>query len=133
MPGRRSTVAGMRVIVRSGPREGCAGTVVKLKNGQQYLVRFDDGTERTVLRRIAQPLSGPAPAARPEPRTRGGSPADRVRELFEQYPQLQRVVVYVTAAGRTFVAPWREQDVGPGLVGVYSRGVDPRMVMEDLR
>lgn len=132
MPGRRSTVAGMRVIVRSGPREGCVGTVLKLKNGQQYIVRFDDGAERMVLRRIAEPLS-PPPAPRPEPRTQGGAPAERVRELFERHPRLQHVVVYVTAQGRTFVAPWRNQDVGRGLVGVYARGVDPRLITEDLR
>lgn len=128
----RSAFYGMRVSIHSGPRAGKFGTVLRARSSRQFDVLLDGEGQITVLRSAVLQVGGPiVRGPRGEHRGRYGSVSERVLRLFTLNPSLERVVVYRTDAGRTFVVPWREQEVGPGLVGVYARDVDPARVEED--
>lgn len=130
----RSTYFGMRVSIHAGLRAGMTGTVLRACSARQYEVILDGGGRARVLRTAVLPL-GPVPERAPRGVVRGeviGSVERRVEALFARDAALARVVVYRTDSGRTCVRPWREQEVGPGLIGVYARGVDLAKVAEDL-
>jgi hypothetical protein len=119
--------AGRRIRITGGPRAGQEATIVRLHNGQHFEIELDCGSRHSVGRQLAEAIDGSElPAVRkplPVP--------ERVAELLAfGYP---RVVVYRTNGGTVRVAPYRGQDVGPGLVGVYAQGVTTHDVEGDLR
>lgn len=126
--------AGMRVSIHAGRRAGMTGTVLRACSARQYEVILDGGGCARVLRTAVQTI-GPVPERAPRSVVRGEamrSVERRVAALFERDPALARIVIYRTDSGRTCVRPWHEQEVGPGLIGVYARGVDLAQVAEDL-
>lgn len=135
LPSGRSAFYGMRVAIHSGPREGKLGTVLRARSARQYEVMLDEGGCVTVLRSAVLAIDAmpPRPPRGESRRGPGRTIERRILALFAADPSLDRVVVYRTDSGRTCVRPWHEQEVGPGLIGVYARGVDPALVDEDLR
>ena len=129
-----SAFHGQRVAIVAGPRAGLCGTVQRARSSRQFDVLLDEGGVVTVVRHGVERIG--APPTRPpraECRGRYGSVADRVQRLFRIDPSLERVVVWRTDSGRTWVAPWFGQEVGGALIGVYSRQVTLDQVTEDAR
>lgn len=131
----RSAFYGMRVSIHAGPRAGLTATVLRARSSRQYEVMLDEGGCVTVLRSAVLAIDAmpPRPPRGESRRGPGRTVERRILALFAADPSLDRVVVYRTDSGRTCVRPWREQEVGPGLIGVYTRGVEIERIAEDLR
>lgn len=131
--GRISQYAGMRVEVRSGPREGAAGEVLRAVSNDKFRVRFDDGSTHLVLRSIARVISRPATAMRRRgTRSRHGSVPERVARILGADPSAKQVVVYRTQSGRIWTLPWHGQSIEGDLVGIYDHQAVPERVLEDV-
>lgn len=110
------------------------GTLLRACSSRQFKVMLDEGGCVTVLRSAVLAIDAmpPRPPRGESRRGPGRTVERRILALFAADPPLDRVVVYRTDSGRTCVRPWREQEVGPGLIGVYTRGVEIERIAEDL-
>ena len=136
--GRKPTWPGLRVLYVRGPNKGRGGVIVAAPSGNQFRVALDGSPpgETTMCARTSVQVEGaPAPAATPVrewPRPIAEAAA-RVLNRFRADPTLDRLVVYRSPSGRVVARLWREQEVGPELVGVYTRDVTLQQLAEDLR